>query len=197
MSTELWILLQPCHNKRCTLQFFNLKNIIQSVIPIILFVIKNGEYLSSSSFNFDCRLFLYVKTAQKQYSGALLLCVHTLYNPFAHPSCTSLLFILLFIKPQYTVFCTSYCLALFIPLHILLLFLFFYYIYALVLLLLYNFYFILLHCPLSGPDFTYISLLIIPCIIYYVKNKGTLNPWTLKLKKIWKLFSIQSSPFKS
>ncbi len=39
--------------------------------------------------------------------------------------------------------------------------------------------FIILHCPLSGPDFTYISLLIIPCIIYYVTNKETLNlePW--------------------
>ncbi len=35
--------------------------------------------------------------------------------------------------------------------------------------------FILLHCPLSGPDFTYISLLIIPCIIYYVTNKQTLT----------------------
>ncbi len=32
-----------------------------------------------------------------------------------------------------------------------------------------------LHCPLSGPDLTYISLLIIPCIIYYVTNKETLN----------------------
>ncbi len=43
------------------------------------------------------------------------------------PVCTSLpfIFILLFIKSQYTVFCTSYCFALFIPLHILLLFLFF------------------------------------------------------------------------
>ncbi len=53
---------------------------------------------------------------------------------------TSLLFILLFIKCQYTVFCTSYWFAFFILLHILLLFLFFYHIYALVLLL-YNFYF--------------------------------------------------------
>ncbi len=34
--------------------------------------------------------------------------------------------------------------------------------------------FILLHCPLSGPDLIYISLLIIPCIIYYVTNKETL-----------------------
>ncbi len=37
------------------------------------------------------------------------------------------------------------------------------------------FIFILLHCPLSGPDLIYISLLIIPCIIYYVTNKETLN----------------------
>ncbi len=32
-----------------------------------------------------------------------------------------------------------------------------------------------LHCPLSGPDLIYISLLIIPCIIYHVTNKETLN----------------------
>ncbi len=115
-------------------------------------------------------------------SPVLLLCVHTRYNPFAHPSCTSLLFILLFLKSQYTVlahlicFCTSYCFALFILLHILLLFLFFYHIYALVLCYFYIiFIFILLHCPLSGPDLIYISLLIIPCIIYYVTNKETLN----------------------
>ncbi len=36
-------------------------------------------------------------------------------------------------------------------------------------------FFIILHCPLSGPDLIYISLLIIPCIIYYVTNKETLN----------------------
>ncbi len=56
------------------------------------------------------------------------------------------------------------------------LFLFFTYIYALVLCYFYIiFIFILLHCPLSGPDLIYISLLIIPCIIYYVTNKETLN----------------------
>ncbi len=42
-----------------------------------------------------------------------------------------------------------------------------------------NFFFIIifysLHCPLSRPDLTYISLLIIPCIIYHVTNKETLN----------------------
>ncbi len=74
------------------------------------------------------------------------------------PVCTSLLFISLFIKSQYTVFCTSYCFAHLIVLHFLYCtfysyFSFFYHIYALVLLLLYNSYFlILLHCPLSGPD---------------------------------------------
>ncbi len=90
-----------------------------------------------------------------------------------------ILFILLFIKFQYTVFahlnwfallfyCTFYSLFIF----------FFTYIYALVLCyccVLYNFICILLHCPLSGPDLIYISLLIIPCIIYYVTNKETLT----------------------
>ncbi len=47
-------------------------------------------------------------------------------------------------------------------------------------LLLYNFY--SLHCPLSGPDLIYISLLIIPCIIYYVTNKETLNTETALVK---------------
>ncbi len=40
-------------------------------------------------------------------------------------------------------------------------------------LLLYNFYSLL--CPLSGPDLTYISLLIIPCIIYYMTVMITYN----------------------
>ncbi len=42
------------------------------------------------------------------------------------------------------------------------------------------FYFIVLHCPLSGPVLTYISLLIIPCMIVYVTNKQ--EPWTLNLE---------------
>ncbi len=41
---------------------------------------------------------------------------------------------------------------------------------------------IILHCPLSGP---YISLLIIPCIIYYVTNKETLT-LTLTLEGPWR-----------
>ncbi len=87
------------------------------------------------------------------------------------PVCTSLLFILLFIKSHILFLHIS---LFFILLHILLLFLFFTYIYALVLCYFYLI-FILLHCPLSGPDLIYISLLIIPCIIYYVTNKETLN----------------------
>ncbi len=93
------------------------------------------------------------------------------------PVCTSLLFILLFIKSQYTVFAHLICFALFILLHVTLYFTFLsIYIYALVLCYFYIiFIFILLHCPLSGPDLIHISLLIIPCIIYYVTNKETLT----------------------
>ncbi len=93
-------------------------------------------------------------------------------------------------------FCTSYlsctsCLALFfILLHILLFISFFYlYICSCVVLILYNLY--SLHCPLSGPDLIYISLLIIPCIIYHVTNKETLtftviNAFCVNLKHISK-----------
>ncbi len=74
---------------------------------------------------------------------------------------------------KYTVFAHLICFALFILLHILLFIsLFYLYICSCVVLLLYNF---ILHCPLSGPDLICISLLIIPCIIYYVTNKQTLN----------------------
>ncbi len=38
-------------------------------------------------------------------------------------------------------------------------------------------FFIFLHCPLSGPVLTYISRLIIPCMIVYVTNNK--EPWTL------------------
>ncbi len=48
----------------------------------------------------------------------------------------------------------------------------------------------ILHCPLSGPDLIYISLLIISCIIEYVTNKRTLNlePWTRSLWSVWMLW---------
>ncbi len=88
-------------------------------------------------------------------------------------SCTSL-FILLLIKSNIlflhiVLFCTFYSIA-----HITLYFSFF--VPMLMLCYFYKtFIFILLHCPPSGPDLIYISLLIILCIIYYVTNKETLN----------------------
>ncbi len=107
----------------------------------------------------------------------------TQYNPFAHPSHPSCLYYYL-LSPIYC-FCTSYlsctsCFALFfILLHILLFIsLFYLYICSCVVLLFYNFY--SLHCPLSGPDLIYISLLIIPCIIYHVTNKETLTLASIK-----------------
>ncbi len=42
----------------------------------------------------------------------------------------------------------------------------------------------ILHCPLSGPDLTYISLLIIFCIIEYVTNKTLIIEDFLTLKGI-------------
>ncbi len=107
-------------------------------------------------------------------SSALLLCVHTRYNLFAHSSCTSLV-ILIFIKSTvdciaHLVHCTFYSLFYFIV--FLLIFLSYSYLY-LNMLLCYvsSFIFIFLHCPLSGPVLTYISLLIVPCMIVYVTNK--------------------------
>ncbi len=104
-------------------------------------------------------------------------------NLFAHSSCTSL-FILIFIKS------TVDCIAHFSSLHILLLILFYFILFLLIFYLIptyiyiyspvlcFIFYFIFLHCPLSGPVLTYISLLIIPCMIVYVTNKQ--EPWTLE-----------------
>ncbi len=109
-------------------------------------------------------------------------------QPICTFSCTSV-FILTFINPQYTLLhiwshCTSFSLFYFIicsyfhshP---------YLYIYSLVLcfivlllfmLFLFLFYYIFLHFPLSGPVLTYISLLIIPCMIVYVTNNK--EPWT-------------------
>ncbi len=106
-------------------------------------------------------------------SSVLLLCVHTQYNPFAHPSHPSCSYYYL-LSPIYC-FCTSYLFRTFLYsiAHFTLYFSFFTYIYALVWCYFYII-FIILHCPLSGLDLIYISLLIIPCIIYYVTNKETL-----------------------
>ncbi len=116
-------------------------------------------------------------------------------NPFAHPShpsCPSCLYY--YLLSTIYCFCTSYLfLHILLVLHILfctflypitLYFSFlpiYIYICSCVVLLLYNFY--SLHCPLSGPDLIYISLLIIPCIIDYVTNKETLNLGLLSRKR--------------
>ncbi len=92
-------------------------------------------------------------------------CTTCLHIPLAH-SC--LYYNLL--SPQYTILhmlfdCTSYS-SLFLRIIFVL---FFTYIYVYSHVLCYIF-----HCPLSGPDLIYISLLIMFCIIEYVMNK-TLN----------------------
>ncbi len=130
-------------------------------------------------------------------SSALLLCVHTRYNLFAHSSCTSL-FILIFIKS------TVDCIAHFILFHCTFYFLFYFYfiwsffhiflsysylyLYIFSCVMFHFIFFIFLHCPLSGPVLTYISLLIIPCMIVYVTNNK--EPWTLsQLSLKWETLS--------
>ncbi len=102
-------------------------------------------------------------------SSVLLLCVYTLYNLFTHSSsswCPCLYYYLL--SPQYT-YCTFY------SLFFLIIFIFYLYLYLSSCVVLH-----ILHCPLSGPDLTYISLLIIFWIIEYVMNK---KPWTLNINQ--------------
>ncbi len=105
-------------------------------------------------------------------SSVLLTSVHTRYDPFG----TSLLFILLFIKSQYTVFAHLICFAIFILLHILLIISLFLPIYcSCVVLLLYNFYFYSFALSTERTWLIYISLLILPCIFIMWRNKQTLN----------------------
>ncbi len=132
------------------------------------------------------------------YSQILLLYVQYPEQPV----CTSLLFTLLFISLStlFFFFCTSYCFlhillffAHLIVLHILLFFahlivlhiLFhctfysYFSFFAIYMLLccvtLYNFYLYYFALSTERTWFDYISLLIIPCIIYYVTNKETLT----------------------
>ncbi len=112
---------------------------------------------------------------------------NTLNNPSAHPSYSHYyllspsplfflsLHILLFFA-HLVVFCTSYCFALFLFHCTFYSYFSFFTIYKpLCCVTLYNLYSYFLHCPLSGPDSITFSLLIIPCITYYVTNKETLN----------------------
>ncbi len=113
-------------------------------------------------------------------------------QPICTFSCTSVFFFINIYYSQYTVLhilshCTSYSFYFyylspfsFSPIFI--------YIYSLVLcfivfilfsiLLLLLLFFFSLHFPLSGPVPSYISLLIIPCIIVYVTNNKEPWPWT-------------------
>ncbi len=161
----------------------------------IVWGLKNFFFSSSLS---SCKKLYFLNTLSPVLSTPLsyvcCVCMDRLMANFAG-TCTSdnkglLLLLLLLAHPSCSyyyllspniLFLHIYCFALFILLHILLFIsLFYLYICSCVVLLLYHFIFIILHCPLSGPDLIYISLLIIPCIIYYVTNKETLNlePWT-------------------
>ncbi len=110
--------------------------------------------------NRDRQLLAKLTMGYKIYNSCSTL-QHILFCTFLH---------ILFCTFLHILFCTFlYSITLFT-----LYFFFFTYIYALVwCYFLYNFY--SLHCPLSGPDSIYISLLIIPCIIYHVTNKETLK----------------------
>ncbi len=79
---------------------------------------SSSSTLTESSFPFDsCLIHRDTKKTFIFSSSVLLLCVHTQYNPFAHPSC--LYYYLL--SPIYC-FCTSYLFLHILFLHILLVF---------------------------------------------------------------------------
>ncbi len=113
---------------------------------------------------------------------------------FEYLKLLSLLLLLLLLyyyllSPSILFFAHLICFALFYSIaHVTLYFSFFTYIYIYAPVLCFFYLtFIILHCPLSGPDLIYISLLIIPCRIYYVTNKQTLNlePITSQISVYW------------
>ncbi len=91
------------------------------------------------------------------------------------PVCTFLLHIPAYIIIYYVhsiLYCTFYFIA-----HFTLFFLFLFLTYIYIYIYIYSCVVLhILHCPLSGPDPTYISLLIVSCIIEYVTNKKNLEP---------------------
>ncbi len=118
---------------------------------------------------------------------------NTLNNPSAHPSYSH--YYLLSPSTLFFFFCTSYCflhILLFFA-HLIVLHFFFYFIahFTLISLFLticmplcyvtlYNLYSYYFALSTERTWFDYISLLIIPCITYYVTNKETLNLEGLK-----------------
>ncbi len=94
--------------------------------------------------------------------------IYTLYNLFSHSSYTFLL-ILLFIKttvycPAHLFYCTCY--------YFLLLSLIFYFIFSIPIFMYILLCCVAYNCTVHGADLTYISLLVIFCIIVYVMNKN-------------------------
>ncbi len=82
---------------------------------------SSSSTLTESSFLFDsCLIHRDTKKTFIFSSSVLLLCVHTQYNPFAHPSHPSCLYYYL-LSPIYC-FCTSYLFLHILFLHILLVF---------------------------------------------------------------------------
>ncbi len=124
--------------------------------------LKRGLITFTSLNLINCKIFTILHHLYCCY--VYIPCTTCLHIPLAHPC---LYYYLL--SPQY---CTFYFIAHF-TLYVFLLFFTYIYIYTRVVLH-------ILHCPLSGPDLAYISLLIIFCIIEYVMNTKTLNPWTAK-----------------
>ncbi len=125
------------------------------------------------------------------------MCTYPL-QPICTFSCTSVFFSLIFIIHS-ILYCTFYLIAhptLYFTLYFIICSLFHSHLYLYIYILLCYvslfyclcyFYFIIiilffLHCPLSRPVPTYISLLIIPCMIVYVTNNK--EPWTL-IMPIW------------
>ncbi len=110
---------------------------------------------------------------------------NTLNNPSAHPSYSHYYLL----RPSTLFFfCTSYCFALFLFHCTFYSYFSFFTIYMLLCCVtLYNFYFYYFALSTERTWFDYISLLIIPCIIYYVTNKETLNlePWISNAGQAW------------
>ncbi len=151
-----------------------------------------------SIYYFISNLLHYIHRTQfnKLYTHPLFSIIHTAavctypVQPICTFSCTSV-FLLIFIIHS-ILYCTFYliahlthCILLFVPFFILTYIYIFscvmfhcfiaYVIFILFSILLLLLIFIFLHFPLSGPVLTYISLLIIPCMIVYVTNNKEPN----------------------
>ncbi len=108
----------------------------------------------SNATNQDCKALQRVVRLAERISGSALPSLQDIYLKRC--------------KSRAAKFSLHILLILFYVLLIFYLILTYIYIYSPVLCFI--FHFIFLHCPLSGPVLTYISLLIIPCMIVYVTN---------------------------